>query len=62
MEKKTGAGSLDRYFHKETDKIKVAQGVSGSIVDRDPSFGTFPISYPGFATAAKTWGLDPSAF
>ena len=35
MEKdKAGSAAMARYFHKETDAVKVAQGVSGNIVDK----------------------------
>ena len=31
---KSEGGSLERYFHKKADNVKVAQGVSGNIVDK----------------------------
>ncbi len=35
MEKKAGGeAASDRYFHNKGDSVKVAQGVSGSIVDK----------------------------
>ena len=35
MEKKNaGTAAMERYFHKEGDAVRVAQGVSGSIVDK----------------------------
>ena len=32
--KNTGISAMERYFHKEGDAVRVAQGVSGNIVDK----------------------------
>ena len=38
MERKdAGVSAMERYFHKDTDSVKVAQGVSGNIVDKGSS-------------------------
>ena len=37
-----GTAAMARYFHKESDNIKVAQGVSGNIVDKGSVLRYFP--------------------
>lgn len=37
IESKTGGGSRQRYFQGDSDKVRVAQGVTGTIVDKGTS-------------------------
>ena len=48
MEKKNaGKGAMDRYFQKEGDAVKVAQGVSGNVVDQGSMLRFLPYLVSG---------------
>lgn len=56
MESKTGEGSLQRYHQTESDKIRIAQGVSGSIVDKGSIHRYLPYIVTGIKLGCQDIG------
>lgn len=56
MESKSGEGSLQRYHQTEADKIRIAQGVSGSIVDKGSIHRYLPYIITGIRLGCQDIG------
>ena len=57
MERKNaGTSAMDRYFHKESDAVRVAQGVSGNIVDKGSVLRFLPYLVSGLRHACQDVG------
>merc|ERR1712223_780783 len=62
MEKSNaGTAAMTRYFHTETDKVKVAQGVSGNIVDKGSVLRFLPYLVSGLRHGAQDVGAKSMA-
>lgn len=57
MERKgAGTAALERYYHNESDKVRVAQGVSGNIVDQGSVLRFLPYLGAGLRHACQDVG------
>lgn len=54
--KNTGISAMERYFHKEGDAVRVAQGVSGNIVDKGSVLRYLPYLVAGLRHACQDVG------